>query len=133
MPIDLAHTLEFFENAPVSPIETLGEWSGTSVLVKRDDLLAPRSASAFCGNKWRKLKYNLVKAVKEGHHQILTFGGAFSNHIAAVAEAGALLGIKTIGVIRGGPFKTLNSTLTLAKEQGMVLHYLDRSADRFSR
>ena len=130
MPGKLANTIAFFENAPISPVETLVNVGDTKVLVKRDDLLSPEPGAAFCGNKWRKLKYNLIKAVEEGHHQILTFGGAFSNHIAAVAEAGALLGINTIGVIRGGPFKVLNPTLTRAKELGMVLYFMDRRTYR---
>lgn len=103
------------------------------VWIKRDDqLLLPDETSfpAFCGNKWRKLKYNLREARQLGFDRLLTFGGAYSNHIAAVAAAGPLFGFRTIGVIRGEPHYPLNPTLAFAKEQGMSLVYLDRSAFR---
>ena len=67
------------------------------LLVKRDDLIHP----AIPGNKWRKLTPNLEAARRAGHGIILTFGGAYSNHIYAVASAGQLFGFRTIGVIRG--------------------------------
>lgn len=85
---------------------------------------------ALCGNKWRKLKYNLAAAKSAGHAQLLTFGGAFSNHIAAVAGAGASFGFKTIGVIRGEAPAGSNPTLRFARECGMHLHFVDRSAFR---
>jgi 1-aminocyclopropane-1-carboxylate deaminase len=68
-----------------------------SLYIKREDLIHP----FISGNKYRKLKYNLIQAQEEGHKTLLTFGGAFSNHIAAVAFAGNEYGFKTIGVIRG--------------------------------
>ena len=67
------------------------------LFIKREDLLHPY----ISGNKYRKLKYNLAQAKKEGKHTLLTFGGAFSNHILAVAAAGKEKSFKTIGVIRG--------------------------------
>ena len=100
------------------------------MLIKRDDLLHPPDDFCFCGNKWRKLKYNLIQAKAAGYRQLLTFGGAYSNHIAAVASAGALFGFSTIGIIRGEEHLPLNPTLLHAKEQGMHLQYMRRSEFR---
>ena len=102
---------------------------GVRLLLWRDDLAHPD----LPGNKARKLKYNLVAARQQGHRTLLTFGGAYSNHIAAVAMAGSLFGFQTIGLIRGdepGPDLALNPTLARAAADGMALHYLDRSAYR---
>lgn len=93
------------------------------VYLKRDDLIHPE----ISGNKWRKLKYNLVEARNKGLDQLLTFGGAFSNHIYAVAAAGKMFGFETIGMIRGEEHLPLNSTLKFAAGCGMKLHYLDRT------
>lgn len=97
------------------------------LFVKRDDLLALLEGSACCGNKWRKLQYNLLEARRQGQQRLLTFGGAFSNHIAAVAEAGQAFGFKTIGVIRGEAPATPGPTLQLAATRGMHLHHVSRS------
>ena len=80
------------------------------------------------GNKIRKLKYNLIQAREEGHNTLLTFGGAYSNHIYAVAAAGKIYGFKTIGIIRGERYDNLNPTLSFARSSGMQLHYLSRTA-----
>ena len=95
---------------------------GIELLVKRDDLLHPEVS----GNKWRKLKYNLIEARKQNQATLLTLGGAFSNHIAAVAAAGELLDFETIGIIRGEKMEPLNSTLAFAEKCGMRLHFVDR-------
>ena len=82
------------------------------------------------GNKYRKLKYNLQKAQSENFNGILTFGGAFSNHIAATAAAGQALNIPTVGIIRGEELASntaLNSTLSYAKSCGMHLDFVSRS------
>jgi 1-aminocyclopropane-1-carboxylate deaminase len=79
------------------------------------------------GNKWFKLKYNLIEAKKKGHNTLLTFGGAYSNHIAATAFAAHEKGLKSIGIIRGEEHLPLNSTLRFAIESGMKLHYVSRS------
>jgi 1-aminocyclopropane-1-carboxylate deaminase len=79
------------------------------------------------GNKWRKLKYNLLKVKESGHHTILTFGGAYSNHIHATAFAGKLFNIKTIGIIRGEEHIPLNPTIADAIEYGMKISYVSRS------
>ncbi|GAA2414814.1 pyridoxal-phosphate dependent enzyme [Actinomadura vinacea] len=94
--------------------------------LKRDDLIHPD----LPGNKWRKLKYNLRAAREEGHSTLLTFGGAYSNHIRATAAAGRLFGFATIGVIRGERHLPLNDSLAFAAAQGMRLVYLDRSTYR---
>ncbi|AZQ64617.1 1-aminocyclopropane-1-carboxylate deaminase/D-cysteine desulfhydrase [Flammeovirga pectinis] len=102
------------------------EQNGVRFFVKRDDLTHPEVS----GNKWRKLKYNLLKAKEEGYSTLLTFGGAYSNHIHAFAAAGKLYGMKTIGVIRGEEHLPLNKTLSFATSQGMELTYLDRTSFR---
>ena len=85
------------------------------------------------GNKYRKLKYNLLEAKRLNTYTLLTFGGAFSNHIAAVAAAGKAFGFKTIGVIRGEELADKipdNSTLAFAKQQGMHFHFISRETYR---
>ncbi len=79
------------------------------------------------GNKWRKLKYNMQKANHLKYKMVLTFGGAFSNHIAATAAAGREYGIQTIGLIRGEERLPLNPTLARATSDGMRIEYISRS------
>ncbi len=110
--------------SPVQEIkEDLFSEKGVRVFVKREDLNHP----VISGNKWRKLKYNLEEAKRLGHKKILTFGGAYSNHIHAVAGAGKKYNFETIGVIRGEETLPLNDTLAYAKSCGMTLHYINRS------
>lgn len=90
--------------------------------IKRDDLIHPH----FGGNKWRKLKYNLIHASENDFDTLLTFGGAWSNHIYATAAAGQYFGFNTIGLIRGEPHAPSNPCLSFASKCGMQLHYLDR-------
>ncbi len=97
-----------------------------NVYIKREDLLHP----IISGNKWRKLKYNLVEAKDKGYKTILTFGGAYSNHIHATAGAGKIFGFNTIGIIRGEKHLPLNPTLKDATEFGMRIHYVSRSEYR---
>jgi 1-aminocyclopropane-1-carboxylate deaminase len=94
--------------------------------LKRDDLINPEVP----GNKWRKLKYNLQAARDQGFSKLLTFGGAFSNHIRATAAAGHYFGFQTVGVIRGEEHDPLNDSLAYAVERGMTLTYLDRATYR---
>ncbi|UGS23102.1 1-aminocyclopropane-1-carboxylate deaminase/D-cysteine desulfhydrase [Flavobacterium channae] len=99
---------------------------GIELFIKREDKLHP----IVSGNKFRKLKYNIQEAKKLGHTTLLTFGGAFSNHILAVAGAGAEFGFKTIGVIRGEELASKvnqNPTLFKAKELGMDFYFVSRS------
>jgi 1-aminocyclopropane-1-carboxylate deaminase len=93
------------------------------LFIKRIDKVHP----FVSGNKWFKLKYNLQEAKKQGIETLLTFGGAYSNHIAATAFAGKENGFKSIGIIRGEEHLPLNPTLHFAKENGMELHYVSRS------
>lgn len=93
----------------------------------REDMLHP----FVSGNKFRKLKYNLLAAHEQQHHTLLTFGGAYSNHIAAVAAAGKEFGFNTIGIIRGEELESKiseNPTLSFAKACGMELHFVSREA-----
>ena len=94
--------------------------------IKRDDLTHP----LVQGNKWRKLKYNLSEFKKSQKKYLLTFGGAYSNHLYATAAAGQLFEIPTIGIIRGEKTMPLNSTLAFAEGAGMQLHFVDRKTYR---
>ncbi len=104
--------------------------NGLKVFVKRDDLIHPE----ISGNKWRKLKYNLNDAKNQGAEQIITFGGAYSNHIYATAAAGKYFGFKTVGIIRGDELNEKSSeTLRFASECGMKLHFVTRTEYRDMR
>ncbi|WP_240665699.1 1-aminocyclopropane-1-carboxylate deaminase/D-cysteine desulfhydrase [Lutibacter sp. HS1-25] len=103
------------------------------LFIKREDALHP----FISGNKYRKLKYNLVEAFNQKKHTLVTFGGAFSNHIAAVAAAGFEYGFKTIGVIRGHELAynldevlQTNPTLKFASQHNMQFHFVTRSEYR---
>lgn len=97
------------------------------VFVKRDDLIHP----TISGNKWRKLKFNIEKFKQGKYEKLLTFGGAYSNHIAATASVGKLMGIKTIGIIRGDELNTnSNETLKQATTDGMELVFTSREEYR---
>jgi len=97
------------------------------LFVKRLDKAHP----FISGNKWFKLKYNLIEAKKLGYKNLLTFGGAYSNHIAATSFAAQEKGLKSIGVIRGEEHLPLNPTLAFARENGMELYYVSRADYRF--
>lgn len=113
-----------------SPVEELRDdrlaARGVRLHLKRDDLIHPE----IPGNKWRKLKYNLSTASEQGHSRLLTFGGAYSNHIRATAAAGRYLGFSTLGVIRGEKHVPLNRSLSYAADLGMQLSYMDRATYR---
>ena len=96
--------------------------------IKREDLLFPN----ISGNKYRKLKYNLEAAKAGGHKTLITFGGAFSNHLHATAAAGKQYGFRTVGLVRGEELgeKPLNPTLARAREWGMKLIFLNRKEYR---
>lgn len=101
---------------------------GVRMFVKRDDQIHPD----LPGNKWRKLHLNLRAALDGGHGRLLTFGGAYSNHLRATAAAGRLLGIATTGVVRGDELagRPLNPSLARAAADGMRLHFVDRATYR---
>ena len=103
--------------------------NGIELFIKREDKLHP----IISGNKYRKLKYNIEEAINSNQTTLLTFGGAFSNHILAVAGAGAEFGFKTIGVIRGEELESKiqeNPTLAKAQELGMQFYFVSRTAYR---
>lgn len=106
---------------------------GIKVYLKREDRLHPEVS----GNKFRKIKYNLKEALNQNKDTILTFGGAYSNHITATAATGKIAGVKTIGVIRGEELgedlsKTLEGNLSLkfAHSCGMQFHFVSRKEYR---
>ncbi|BAV94376.1 1-aminocyclopropane-1-carboxylate deaminase/D-cysteine desulfhydrase [Ichthyobacterium seriolicida] len=104
---------------------------GVNVFVKREDLIH----RYISGNKYRKLKYNMLFAENEKYNRILSFGGAFSNHILALAYACKEKNISSVGVIRGEELADkrpdeLNSTLRFCLECGMKLHFIDRKQYR---
>ncbi|MFI5683978.1 1-aminocyclopropane-1-carboxylate deaminase/D-cysteine desulfhydrase [Streptomyces sp. NPDC051636] len=98
---------------------------GIRLLLKRDDLIHPD----LIGNKWRKLVPNIEAA---GGRTIVTFGGAYSNHLRATAAAGRLLGLTTVGVVRGQELadRPRNPSLARCEADGMRLHFVDRSTYR---
>ncbi|MHA7131276.1 1-aminocyclopropane-1-carboxylate deaminase/D-cysteine desulfhydrase [Algoriphagus namhaensis] len=102
------------------------EAAGVEVWIKRLDQIHPKVS----GNKFYKLKYNLTEARKQGQQTILTFGGAYSNHILATAKAAESCELKSIGIIRGEQTLPLNPTLAAAKKSGMQLVYLNRERYR---
>lgn len=99
---------------------------GVELWCKRDDLIHP----AISGNKWRKLKYHLVHAKAQGKQHLLSFGGAYSNHIHALAAAGYQTGLRTTGIIRGESEAVSNTTLSDARRWGMDLVFVDRQSYR---
>lgn len=113
-----------------TPLETLNEYFGVEVLVKRDDL----NHNVVQGNKLRKLKYNIKVAIQENHSGIITFGGAWSNHIIASAKAAAICGIKCTGFIRGHELshhqEKWSTTLRQAANYGMKLVFINRQEYR---
>jgi 1-aminocyclopropane-1-carboxylate deaminase len=101
------------------------ERRGVRLLLKRDDLIHPD----LVGNKWRKLAPNLATA---HGRTVVTFGGAYSNHLRATAAAGRLLGLSTVGVVRGEELagRPLNPSLARCVADGMRLHFADRPTYR---
>jgi D-cysteine desulfhydrase len=101
---------------------------GRELWIKRLDLVHPH----ISGNKFYKLKYNFLAAQAEGYQQVLTFGGAYSNHIAATAYTAQLFGWKSIGIIRGQELanRALNPTLNLAQQMGMQFEFVSRERYR---
>ena len=130
-------------NIPLQPIhDSITQKYGVQVYVLRTDQPHPsfghlllkekRNRNNFLhpeisGNKLYKLKYNLEEAARQHKNTLLTFGGAFSNHIAATAAAGQEFNFNTIGIIRGEKYQTLNPTLKFASDCRMQLHYVSRT------
>lgn len=118
---------EFLQRAVSVPMQPL-QWQlarryGVDVVVRRDDLVDTR----LSGNKFYKLFYNLKQAASLGHQTLLSFGGAYSNHLYALAAAGRDFGFSTIGVVRGERPLVLSPMLQDAERWGMQLHFVSRS------
>ncbi len=107
-----------------SPLQKSKHPSRNQILVKRDDLIDPY----ISGNKWRKLKYILLQAKNTNKNHLVTFGGAYSNHLVATAAACARSGIKSTGFVRGDAVE--NEMLLLCKLFGMELIFTDRDSYR---
>ena len=111
-----------------TPYQTLDLPFPVQLTVKRLDLIHPQ----ISGNKFFKLKYNLLAAKQQNLNQVLTFGGAYSNHIAATAYAAHYFGFQSIGIIRGEELakQAFNPTLQTAQDFGMQLHFVSRAEYR---
>jgi len=111
--------------SPIHQIKNkLFDEKGIEVFIKRDDLIHP----IISGNKWRKLKYLLKRAQTENKNHLVTFGGAYSNHLLATAAAAAKFGFKATGLVRGE--EVTNDTLFLCRLHGMNLIFADRESYR---
>ncbi|MFU8924961.1 1-aminocyclopropane-1-carboxylate deaminase/D-cysteine desulfhydrase [Acinetobacter puyangensis] len=113
-----------FDQVLAIPYQKISFANDISITIKRLDLVHPN----ISGNKFFKLKYNLMSARQLGHNKLLSFGGAYSNHIFALAHAAHEYGFHSIGVIRGQELQhqSLNATLTSAKKLGMQLEFISR-------
>jgi 1-aminocyclopropane-1-carboxylate deaminase len=103
--------------------ENLNFEENRELVVKRFDVMH----ATVNGNKWFKLMFNLEEMNRRGAKQLVTFGGAFSNHIYATAAAAKAFGVKSVGIIRGEEPKEYSSTLLFAKECGMELCFISRA------
>jgi len=125
--IELISEDEFISKAQKIPLQhihwDLAQQKDVEILVRRDDLIDEHMS----GNKFYKLFYNLRAARENGYTQILSFGGAYSNHIYALAAAAKIYGFNAIGVIRGERAKQLSPTLQDAEAWGMKLHFVSRA------
>ena len=126
-PFYLFLSMQIFDTFKNSINQGLDIIKGHSIVIKREDLIHP----IVSGNKFRKLKYILREVIDNNIPQIITFGGAFSNHLAATAKAGNALGIKTLGIVRGEEWQdkiSESSTLSFCKTEGMRLLCISREA-----
>lgn len=121
--LDNAH----FIDPPLQGIDDpLLQARGVTLKVLRLDLVHP----LISGNKWFKLKHNLALALSQGHDTVLSYGGAYSNHLVALAAAAKLSGLRSIGVVRGEVSDTSNQALRFMRAQAMELHPVSRGAYR---
>lgn len=123
-PLNGFNAADFDQIAHAIPYQQISTDAPVQLTVKRLDLIHPQ----ISGNKFYKLKYNLLEAQCLGFKRVLTFGGAYSNHIAATAYAAKLFGFESIGIIRGEELanKPLNQTLYTAQQHAMQLHFVSR-------
>ncbi len=105
------------------------DFSDYSIYAKRDDLINP----FISGNKYRKLKYNLIKAVQDGAKELIAFGGAFSNLLHSLSYISSKLGINTTFYIRGDSYDSKNPTLEFIKNNGVQLKFLSRTEFKLIR
>ncbi len=118
--------LKYLDTHVLEILDPVSQDFGVKILVKLENLNHP----LISGNKWWKLKYNLEQAKRDEQKTLLTFGGAFSNHIFATAAAASEMGFESIGIIRGEEILPLNRVLKFAKTQGMKLEFISREAYR---
>jgi 1-aminocyclopropane-1-carboxylate deaminase len=120
--------IDFEIFSPIHQIQhQLFDEQGLKVFIKRDDMIHP----IISGNKWRKLKYLLKQAQAENKTHLVTFGGAYSNHLLATAAAAAKFGFESTGFVRGEQVN--NDTLFLCRLHGMELIFIDRESYRDKR
>ncbi|MFQ3340864.1 MAG: 1-aminocyclopropane-1-carboxylate deaminase [Flavobacteriaceae bacterium] len=118
--------MQIFDSFKSSVNQSLDNFHGHKIVLKREDLIHP----IVSGNKFRKLKYIFQKIKTEEVYTLLTFGGAFSNHLSATAAAGKIRGVRTIGIVRGEEWQQkifASTTLTYCASQGMELHCVSRA------
>jgi len=119
--------MNLLDDQPITPLQKIDhplfQQYGVELYIKREDLVHKQ----ISGNKWYKLKHNLQHAKDQGFSRLVSFGGAFSNHLHAMAFAGQQLGFETIGFVRGERPALLNPTLADAEQWGMQLQFLSRT------
>jgi len=111
------------DKSHVEPLKFSGFGNELQIDILRDDLIHP----IISGNKWRKLKYIIQKLEEDKSQTLVTFGGAFSNHLVAAAFAGKLFGISTVGFVRGNETRDANAFEKLCLENDMDLIHVDRT------
>lgn len=121
---------QFFEIKEPTPLQRidneLTRKAGIELFIKRED----RVHEVVSGNKFRKLKYNILEAIDQRYSRLVTFGGAYSNHIYATAYLAEELGFQAIGVIRGDELDADNPTLAYVRNVGMYLEFISREQYR---
>jgi len=119
--------MNLLDDQPITPLQKIDhplfQQYGVELYIKREDLVHKQ----ISGNKWYKLKHNLQHAKDQGFSRLVSFGGAFSNHLHAMAFAGQQFGFETIGIVRGERPELLNPTLADAEQWGMQLQFLSRT------
>ena len=122
-----------FSETPVLPVQAVPHPAFTGKGIALSVLRLDATHPYISGNKWFKLKGNLQAAAAEGHTRLITFGGAYSNHLVAFAAACALTGLEGIALVRGEEHLPLNPVLAFARQCGLHITYLTRSEYRHYR
>lgn len=117
---------EFFAKNHIERLSFSGLGNICEVDILRDDLIHP----LVSGNKWRKLKYIVEYMQRTGKQKLVTFGGAYSNHLVATAVAGNAFGLETFAFVRGNEIREPNAFEKLCVQNGMTLMHVDRTAYR---